>query len=65
MVDQAEITRPPYGYYIVDSQGQPIGMYFKSLRAGGIVLEDNNRVAVGFPENDYGMPGGVGSKQSF
>ena len=62
MVDQAEITRPPYGYYILDPQGQPIGMYFTPLRAGGIILEDNNRVTVGFPEDDYGMSGGASSK---
>jgi hypothetical protein len=60
MVDNANITRPPYGYYILDSQGEVIGMIFTPLRAGSIILEENNQVAVGFPENDYGPTGGAG-----
>jgi hypothetical protein len=60
MVDNAHITRPPYGYHILDPRGEVIGTIFTPLRAGPIILEENNQVAVGFPENDYGPSGGAG-----
>ena len=54
-------TRLPYGYYMLDPQGKPIGMYFTRLSPGAVILEENNRVVVGFPENEYGPPGGASS----
>lgn len=49
---QKRFFHPPYGYYILDPDGNRIGIYYTPWDPGPVKMEGNNRVSIYLPHRD-------------